>query len=479
MSNDLRDFNDDEMGLAGGDVQDESALTPSGDAIFPGGRETRPLDVVLRRPCPAEVGGKNMVWLGFRMAPSEWPGYLRIGFATDLDFNIATLDIHHSQFEALKAGIGRALKGQSAGIQLTTPAELMSRQFRRQSGALLFEVREGVSDIGVVDLKGNPLMKARLPTPDLMIALRKMPDSLSEISPAPDRRTLRALRGQEAYLLEDMPASMREAAQQDLQLTLPEHWSRPIDRPELLELVAIQRRNDLKYNDLNMRCTSVHLRDGNGLHSLHSFGFDFTQAPLLSVEYTPAESKRKRTDCRPFFKADLAIMRKTIDADFWSLKAGGDVQADIPVESRAGILEHLAEGVEKVQEHWSGKRSIFDRAQFNFWNDELSHEMFFQDQDRLREIQRLKSMKLPVPEELLEPLFPAKGTIKQLQEMAKKPSLYSEFMQERVRAARMMGHDSVPADQWIPVSSQSEITPRLPRVDPEDAPAIGGLFAPR
>lgn len=342
MSQEQRGFDVYEMDISTIEIPDQSALLAQDDAIFEEQRAARPLDVEFRGPCPADVVGQRMVWLGFRIAPSEWPGYLRLGFACDLDFNIATLDIHHTQFQRLQDGIERVLKGQSAGIQLTTPGELHSRQVRRQAGAMLLDLKEGASDIHVLDIGHKTLLKARLYTPDLMIALSRILPALSEINPAPDRRSLRTARTFEPALVEDMPPEMQVKARQEAQIPLPEYWINPKDKPEILDLVTLNLRNDERFHDLVVDLRSVHLSTKFGLFPLDRMSFDFGEFPVqMALDYRPDPKGKPKTLVTNFVSDDFKILRDTVKDDFWVVRLGNGFRVDVPFESRPMIIETL------------------------------------------------------------------------------------------------------------------------------------------
>lgn len=351
-------FTVDERESAPSPPLDESALLPQEDAIFEGtGADHRRPDVEFRGPCLAEVVGHRVHkdWLGFRIGPSEWPGYLRLGFATDLGFNIATLDIHHSQFDRLKKGIERVQKGLNAGIQLSPPGELHSRQVRRQAGALLLELGEGASQITVLDLNHQSLLKAKLYTPDLKLSLERITPAFDTIQAGPDRRSLRTGKGADVVMdpqygldIEQMSAPPAEPR---AQVRLPEYWVSPKDKPEILDLVTLNLRNDERFHDLTLDLRSVNLITERGMFPLIKMAFDFSEFPVrMALDYLPPGQSRPKTLMCNFLKDDYQVLRDTAQNDLWSIRQANRYRTDIPMESRAMIIETLRAPMKKYKE---------------------------------------------------------------------------------------------------------------------------------
>ncbi len=263
-------------------------------------------------------------WLGWRLVASPWPGYFRIGFASDLDFNSATLDIHHSEFETVRRGIERLAEGRSAGLHFNTPAELMTPRYRRAVGAVLLCPSPPIATVEILGLDYDPVATVSAFAPDIVKGALAIAPLLGTVEEGPARRGLRRL----------------EVAEETM---LPNEWTQPEHAAREQLVSEIRERHGDQHAELCITFPDVAGQYMGRDVRVSTLEYDFGDWPVVAALAYRTSDEEDRTALISIAWPDVQALRQSTHEPMVSLRAGGTVRVDIPEQDRARVAQLVAE----------------------------------------------------------------------------------------------------------------------------------------
>ena len=327
--------------LLEGDVRDEDAIAGTAPPIH------------LRAPGGIDHVGRQdqSYWLGFRIAPSNWPGYLRVSFASDLNFNAATLDIHHSEFGRLKDGIERFAGGQCAGINLNTPAEFMTPRYRKVIGVILLQPEPPLGRVQLLDLDFEPVATISAYHPDMVAGIASIPQHFGAVFEAPPRRALRRL---------DAPLADQ----------VPDGWLFGLPQGE--PLAEIRERFDGKYAEVRIALQNATARIRGELTEALEVDFDFADWPaVVSIETRRPDGSRN-TEVAMLDWPDIRAMREHVEDQMLRVRSMGHLEVEVPRADRPNLLNTLETYFLKAEEALAAQmRNLRTRALNRYVREKL------------------------------------------------------------------------------------------------------------
>lgn len=320
------------------EVLEQATMFSMPDDTVPGEAPLRSRNLFLRAPCPVHIINRKSVWLGFRLGPSRWPGYFRLALAADNQYNVATFDIHKSDFAALRTAIERITRGLPASVRFTAGAQMASMAGRKTATTALVEFMQHEGRITILGQNMEQLVMARGWAPDLREAFSMIPAMLDSIPSGP---TLKSLR------------TAPKAA-----LILGETGDADNEQPPL----HITKRYEDTRREIVIRLNASPLMLNQKLIDASSISFDFSDyPPCMYVE----ENKPMRIHIFTVNPFDLQAMLRTQNDELWTLRSRGQVRVDIPHAQRAAVLKEI-ETMFTDAEEFRPKKMVELQSSFDF-----------------------------------------------------------------------------------------------------------------